>query len=294
MPIIVVCPQCAARMKIASDLVGSGKSVRCAKCQAKVPVPKADSAMPISVPSKPPERKPSSVAATAAAPAPKKRAGSPSRENEAWENSRLLAEDEWILRMHENILFKGWQALRFHFLRPESEEVLGAMVESSSWSTKILRMIFAFARPYLPTRYEVRDGAALLFTIEASGGKSSRRITVRSSDGAHLWFSEVNPYDLAQVPMLQEDGEPIAMLADNRVSSNNNEKLGMIAHELSPQSTGRSYRPKFKSVEFMPKTRDGAFVCSDTDDLSDRVLVLSAACARLAAKQYVSRYVTKR
>jgi predicted Zn finger-like uncharacterized protein len=211
---MVSCPACSAKLKVSDDLPGSGKKIKCPKCQerfapapAAAPKPEPAAAPAAPAAAAPTKRKAASEApalpkrkADSEAPAPSRPAKKPSSEG------GLLAEQSWMIRKKERFLFHQFFPLRFDFFRPGTKEEIGYVTERVPFWGKLLRGFRRFQHK-IPTRYEVTDteGGPVLFTVRYPGSFSFKGILfnllsvtheVWDADGQLIGSFVFNPFAL--------------------------------------------------------------------------------------------------
>jgi hypothetical protein len=207
MPVLMSCPSCDSKVKVPDQLAGSGKTLKCPKCQGKIAL--ANSAKPAELDEEPVPRKrprdddnydendrgskkrrrddddePVSKKRSRDddyddEPAPKKRRRDEdddepeTRTRKAdLKESRLFGESDWMLRRKKSLLFAKMKPIRCEIFRPGSDDKMIGVVEERC--NKVLKALFGgvpIIGPLLSTNFDVRDGDndPNLFTVRVPG-----------------------------------------------------------------------------------------------------------------------------
>jgi hypothetical protein len=190
MALLITCPACVAKLKVPDHLAGTGKLLKCPRCQEKIPLhatkakPPDDGGDDAAAP----EPEPKSITASAA---PRKRSreeepGPPERKHEAdqdepapekrkrspaaAQDSTLLGGESWMLRKKEGFLHRLYP-YRCEFFRPGGKEIVGVVEEKCNRLFKALFGGTPLIGRLLPIHLQVRDGddQPLLFTVRVPG-----------------------------------------------------------------------------------------------------------------------------
>jgi hypothetical protein len=189
MALVITCPACVAKLKVPDHLAGTGKLLKCPRCQEKIPVRATKPKLSNDDDAAPPEPEPRSITASVTPrkrqrkedelapkerkheadqdePAPEKRKRSPA----AAQDSILLGEASWMLRKKEGFFHKLYP-YRCEFFRPGSKEIVGVVEEKCNRLFKALFGGAPLIGRLLPIHLQVRDGddQPLLFTVRVPG-----------------------------------------------------------------------------------------------------------------------------
>jgi hypothetical protein len=196
---VVTCPACATRLKVPEGFAGSGKLLKCPRCQEKIRF--ADDALEPEY-SKARQERHSDVSQRRASRTraeanedemddiddrPAKSRNRNQKRPAANQESTLLGEETWVLRRRQVFVLRTMFALRYEFVRPGTNETLGVVDERPPLWVRLLRG-FPRLRRFLPNNFEVRDGdnEPLLFTLRYTGLALQKTIEVLDADGELL------------------------------------------------------------------------------------------------------------
>lgn len=217
MPFMVVCADCNSKIKIPDNFPESKTTAKCPKCTAIIAIPK-DRGQSSANPSPSPIPSPSKAMPAAAAeygapqkPQPKEKFPVKGFGDFKSPDSPLFELDNWTLRTQATIFAVQ---KRYHFLHPETGEIVASLRQRSPWYTTLFGGFPAF-RESVPRRYEVRDAnGTLLFTLHQTGAKFNikllfskwvdKTLAVSDGEGNPMWSIDFNTSTILQSIALKD------------------------------------------------------------------------------------------